>query len=399
MTKALTTLAATDPAATLSCLEAFHAVGAHLCDSRAEPATPSWKVNDVSTKTQPRQGWDAKLDEIHEHLVASVESLVSGDEWKRALEFAARFRTRSFNNTMLIWWQHEAAYRRGHVPEPVPTQVAGFKQWQALGRRVLAGQSGYMILAPLTARFATSSPTDPSSWRRLERNERPRPGEVVRPRMIGVRPTYVWDVSQTDGVTLPAFPIPHLLSGEAPVGLWDGLADMVRGEGFRLSTVEASTLGGANGVTDFGARIVEIREGMDAAAQVKTLAHELAHIRMHDPMTEAVTHRGIGEVEAESVALMIAAAHGMDTGSYTIPYVSSWATSVKDKPVVEVVQDTGERVRRAAVAILDQLPTAQSGAIEPPGLVPPGPPLNVGPAASRPTPLDRELRVGTRSLS
>src|SRR5690606_16342337 len=146
-------------------------------------------------------------------------------------------------------------------------------------------------------------------------------GEVVRPRMIGVRPAYVWDVSQTDGVPLPALPVPHLLSGEAPAGLWDGLANIVRGEGFRLSTVDAPALGGANGVTDFGARIVEIRGDIDAAAQVKTLAHELAHIRMHDPMKDAVTHRGVGEVEAESVALMIAEAHGMDTTGYTIPYV------------------------------------------------------------------------------
>lgn len=354
----------------------------------------------MPTKPQTHQGWETKLDEIHEHLVASVESLVAGDEWKRALEFAARFRTRSFNNTMLIWWQHEAAYRRGQVPEPIPTQVAGFKQWQALGRRILAGQSGYMILAPRTARFATSSPTDPSSWRRLERNERPRPGEVVRPRMIGVRPAYVWDVSQTDGIPLPALPVPHLLSGEAPGGLWNGLAEIVRDEGFRLSTVDASALGGANGVTDFGAHVVEVRADMDAAAQVKTLAHELAHIRMHDPTAEAAMHRGIGEVEAESVALMIAAAHGMDTSSYAIPYVSTWATSVKDKSPVEVVQDTGERVRRAAVAILDRLPIGLNEAGDPPELSRSSLAQDVGWAASELTPLDDGMRrSGTRSLS
>ena len=41
--------------------------------------------------------------------------------------------------------------------------------------------------------------------------------------------------------------------------------------------------------------------------------------------------RGIGEVEAESVALMIGAAHGMDTSGYTIPYVSTWAARVDAK--------------------------------------------------------------------
>ena len=51
------------------------------------------------------------------------------------------------------------------------------------------------------------------------------------------------------------------------------------------------------------ARTVAVRENMDPAAQVKTLAHELAHVVMHDPDDdEARQHRGIREVEAESVA-------------------------------------------------------------------------------------------------
>lgn len=343
---------------------------AHLCVSRAKCSRRSLRrVVTVSTKPQPHRDREAKLVELHEHLVASVETLVTGDEWKRALEFAARFRTRSFNNTLLIWWQHEAAYRQGRVPDPMPTYIAGFKQWQVLGRRVIAGQRGYLIFAPLTARFATSSPMDADSWRRLGRNERPRAGEIVRPRMVGVRPAYVWDASQTDGRPLPELPVPRLLRGEAPPGLWDGLATIVRDEGFSLSTVtDASELRGANGVTDFGARAVMVRGNMDAAARVKTLAHEVAHIRMHEHESDASSHRGIGEVEAESVALMIGAAHGMDASDYTIPYVSSWANSVEGKTPTEVIQATGERVRRTAAALLDQLPTNQGGAGDPPGL-------------------------------
>jgi hypothetical protein len=224
-----------------------------------------------------------------------------------------------------------------------------------------------MILAPVTARFATSSPADVTSWRRLNGSERPRAGEVVRQRMVGVRPAYVWDVAQTDGAPLPELPAPTLLRGDAPRGLWKGLEAVVQNQGFILSAVpDAASVGGANGRTDFGDRTVAVRSDMDAAARVKTLAHELAHIRMHEPDADTLSHRGISEVEAESVALMIGAAHGMDTSDYTIPYVSSWASSVADRTAIEVVQETSERVRRATLAILDQLQTDRIGAGDPP---------------------------------
>jgi hypothetical protein len=301
--------------------------------------------------------------------VESVSALIEGDRWKQALEFAAHFRSRSFNNTLLIWAQHAAAFERGSVSDPQPTYVAGFKQWQALGRSVVRGQQGYMIFAPRTARFATSSPADVSSWRRLDPRERPRAGELVRSRIVGARRAYVWDITQTEGRPIPAQPVPTLLRGAAPPGLWDGLASLVRAEGFDLSLVAGSAaIGGAIGRTDFGARNVAVREDIDAAARAKTLAHELAHIRLHGPDHEALSHRGIGEVEAESVALMIGAAHGMDTRDYTIPYVSSWATSVPGKAAPAVVQETGERVRRIAAGVLAQLPTAQVGSGDPPGL-------------------------------
>ena len=86
----------------------------------------------MATTEEARAARDAKLDALHEQLTGAVESLVSGEDWKQALEFAARFRARSFNNTLLIFVQHQAAFEAGRVPEPVPSYVAGFKQWQAL---------------------------------------------------------------------------------------------------------------------------------------------------------------------------------------------------------------------------------------------------------------------------
>ncbi|MGO4680240.1 ArdC-like ssDNA-binding domain-containing protein [Microbacterium sp. 2MCAF23] len=317
-----------------------------------------------------RAAREARLDQLHDRLAAAVEQLVSGEDWTNALVFAARFRSRSFNNSLLIWAQHAAAFEAGLVPERMPSYVAGYKQWQGLGRQVQKSQPGYQIFAPVTGRFASATPSDRDSWRRLGRLEKPRPGEVVRTKMVGVRPAYVWDASQTSGAPIPEPPSPKLLEGGAPAGLWEGLAAQVDAAGFRLvRAADESAVFGANGMTDYTARTVTVRENMDAAAQVKTLAHELAHVLMHgSDQVDARQHRGIGEVEAESVALMIGAAHAMDTSRYTIPYVSTWAARVDGTEPAEVVRATSERVRATALKVLDQLDTLMIGNGNPPSL-------------------------------
>ncbi len=312
---------------------------------------------------------EEKLEEIASRLEAAVEELTTGEDWIRAITFAARFRSRSFGNTLLICSQHVAAYVEGRVTAPYPTYVAGYKQWQQLGRSV-KGQTGYKIYAPVKARLATATPADSTSWRRLARYERPRSDEIVRVRTVGMRPAYVWDVSQTTGPPLPERPAPELLAGQAPDGLWDGLVAKITAAGYTVTTApDASTLHGANGVTDFVARTVQVRADMDPAARVKTLAHEHAHITLgHESRRAECLHRGIGEVEAESVAMMIAATYGMDTSNYTIPYVSTWAAAVDNTRPVDVVRATGERVRATALEILAGLPEPPIGDGRPPGL-------------------------------
>ena len=73
--------------------------------------------------------------------------------------------------------------------------------------------------------------------------------------------------------------MPRLLEGEAPAGLWAGLAAQIAAEGFELQdAVDASSIWGANGVTIYDTKVVKVRADMDDAARVKTLAHELGHV-------------------------------------------------------------------------------------------------------------------------
>lgn len=65
---------------------------------------------------------------------------------------------------------------------------------------------------------------------------------------------------------------------------------------------------------------------------------------------------------------MVCASYGMDTDVYSVPYVASWSSSVVDSTPVDVIRPTGERVRKAALGILDTLPEPPLGDGTPPGL-------------------------------
>ncbi len=176
-------------------------------------------------------------------------------------------------------------------------------------------------------------------------------------RVTGYRVTHVWDLSQTSGRPLPERPVPRLLQGQAPSGLWDAMSAAVLEHGFTLQRGET---GNANGLTHFGKRTITVRPDVDDAQAVKTLAHELGHVLLHEPGSakSVVACRGVIEVEAESVAYLVAASHGMDTGSYTFPYVVGWAGSVAGRTPEEIVADVGQRVLRAANQVLDRVPPA-----------------------------------------
>ncbi len=147
--------------------------------------------------------------------------------------------------------------------------------------------------------------------------------------------------------------MPKLLDGQAPEGLWDNIVGQVTARGYAVRLVaSADAIGGANGRTTWDSRLVEVRSDMDEAARTKTLIHEFGHCLLHDPAAvEGKAHppRGLKEVEAESVAFIVADAHGMATGDYTFPYVTAWA----GPDGVKAVRATATRVASAAKAIIE----------------------------------------------
>jgi hypothetical protein len=210
---------------------------------------------------------------------------------------------------------------------------AGYRAWQAMGRQVHKGAKGIAIWSPVVRRIETE---DPES------------GEVeVARRRTGFRIAYVFDVTDTEGDEIPLPPArARLLEGDAPDGMWDFLAAQVAEAGYTLAvTPLVPGRPSANGETDFLTRqVVVAAEGRSPAAQAKTLAHELAHILLHDGGFE---NRHRAEVEAESVAFLVCHSFGLDSMDYSLGYVSGWSSGSTDQ-----VLATARAVQQCAAQIL-----------------------------------------------
>lgn len=255
-----------------------------------------------------------RLTQLHEQLTAAVDDLAHSDAWRRMLRVASRLPTYSPSNVLLIT-----------VQRPEATRVAGFRAWKSLGRHVVKGEKGIAILAPCLYR---ASDTGEGEVKRATSGEVPVTAQEAAQRQLrGFRVVHVFDVGQTDGEPLPAV-APDLLVGSAPHGLWERLAGLVEADGF---VVERGDCRGANGHTRFDDRVVRVRDDIDPAQAVKTLAHELGHVRADhegrftDTYHRSLDCRGVAEIEAESIAYLVTTAAGLDSGGYSVPYVAGWS--------------------------------------------------------------------------
>lgn len=288
-----------------------------------------------------------RLQAAHEKLQEAVESIVTGEDWQRMLQTAAKFHRYSFQNQLLIFCQR-----------PDATAVAGFHRWKSLGRFVKKGEKGIAIFAPCKYKITPSSdgPSAASSDGNSKIEtisgsgvevaaadaDRPTP-QVLR----GFRIVHVFDISQTEGQDLPDLDAvrPKLLDGGAPEGIWEALVAKANAAGFE---VIRDRRGSENGYCNFTNNKIAVRSDVETAQAVKTLVHELGHALLHGE--ELPTSREVAEVEVESVAYIVCDALGLDSSDYSFAYVARWSDGA-----TELVKDTAERVIRCAKQILEGL--------------------------------------------
>lgn len=267
-----------------------------------------------------------KAAEAYEQLKGEVAALTTSEAWMQALDNAAKFHKYSFGNTMLMWAQ---AMDRGIEL----SQVAGYRRWQQLGRQVRKGEKGLVILAPILV---------------------PHEDEPTRKVLVGFKTTHVFDISQTEGDEVPLiYDFAVELDLEGPDTVMPVL-ELLEGEGFETFVPSVDpyfSMTGALGFTRWEPKEVHVKEGTSSGQQFKTLLHEAGHVLLHGNKEDREC-RGIREMEAESVAYVVAKALGLDTDGYSFGYIAIWAHQ-SDRDVEEMSR-LGGRVVKAAHQILER---------------------------------------------
>ena len=205
-----------------------------------------------------------KAKSTQELITASVEALIGALESGHSevltsyLNAMARFHYYSFGNILLIATQKRDA-----------SHVAGMYAWSQLGRRVKRGEKGIMILAPMLGK---KQRTDAHSENALSDAKTTETGKPEW-NLIGFRPVYVWDVSQTEGKELPKFDEPQGdVSSQLP-----RLIEFVKQQGIKLDY--SDKIAPAKGISYGGA--IRLLPNMAPAEEFATLVHEVAHEMIH----------------------------------------------------------------------------------------------------------------------
>lgn len=292
----------------------------------------------------------AEIEATIKRIDEGVKAVFQSDKYKEYLKFASKFTDYSARNTLLI-----------NLQRPAATLVAAYGKWKQLGRQVERGQTGIEILAPVAYKtnqvLETERPAVDEFGNQLYNPDGTEKMETVEKPMTGLafKKVYVFDVSQTSGKELPD-----------PVTELTGDIDSARKEAVFAALKKVTGIdiefkdikGGAKGYYSATNNEIVIKSGMSDAQTLKTAFHEAAHNLLHDPAKDIVTNkspRNEKEVQAESVAFMVAERFGIDTSEYSFPYIASWSDGKQLEQLKSALQEIQEAAKKISSEIESEL--------------------------------------------
>lgn len=283
-----------------------------------------------------------KIKEITERLEQGIKELFTSERYKEYLRVMSQFHRYSFNNTVLIAMQ-----------KPDASLVAGYQAWQKkFNRHVKRGEKGIQIIspAPVKEKYEVEK-IDPETKEPVLRPDGQPETEEVEHIIPRFRVATVFDVSQTDGE-----PLPELMEGNltASVENFEQFMEAIRAVSPAPIRFDEIT-SGANGYYSLTDKEIVIQSGMSESQTMKTAVHEVTHALLHD--RDQMKEQGIVkdkqtiEVEAESVASTVCEFFGLDTSSYSFPYIASWSSSME----MRELRSSMDTIRRTAGDFIEQM--------------------------------------------
>lgn len=255
-----------------------------------------------------------RLAELTDRLENGIRELYDSNRYAEYLAAMSKFHHYSFGNALLILFQC-----------PTASRVAGYTTWKKLGRQVKRHEKGIQILAPCPyKRQIDCEQKDPNTGQTLYGPDGKPLVETMFEPITRFKVATVFDISQTEGRELPNIGVSEL-TGEVEyfTEIFDRLTELSP-----LPIELEDFPGAAKGYASFQEQRIVIRPGMSQMQTIKTLVHEIAHAKLHDPAhlsPEERKQRREKEVEAESVAYVVCQHFGLDTSKYSFGYIAGWS--------------------------------------------------------------------------
>lgn len=290
------------------------------------------------------------IEEMVKLIDEGVKAVFSSEKYKEYLKFVSKFTDYSARNTMLI-----------NMQKPDATLVAAYGKWKQLGRQVEKGQTGISILAPVIYKtdetLEVNKPVVDEFGNQMYNEDGTEKIQTTekQAKELAFKKIFVFDVSQTSGKELPE-----------PVMELSGNIDSARKETVLTALKKVTGIdiefkdikGGAKGYYSSANNQIVIKSGMSDAQTLKTAFHEAAHNLLHDPKKNIVTAkapRNEKEVQAESVAFIVAEKLGMDTSEYSFPYIASWSDGKQLEQLKNALQEIQDAAKKISVQIESEL--------------------------------------------
>ena len=271
---------------------------------------------------------------LNQHLKEGIKAYLNSDHYKEFLTKMSQFNQYSSRNLRLILAQ-----------KPDASYLAPYNTWRKFERHVKRGEKALSVIIPVTY-----VKKDQQGQPILDKNGKPETGMTFR-----LKPT-TFDVSQTEGKEMPkAAEVKEQLTDLDYANLYRALMSIAKTNDVSVRFEEMA--GETKGYYSPAEHQIVLRShDMNKSQLIKTFIHEIAHSELHhsnNPQREQLT-RSNAELQAESVAYVVASYYGIDTSDYSFDYLAGWSKDKETLADLEAQLDIVQQEAKSLMVRMDQ---------------------------------------------